>query len=102
MSHIRRFDERLGGGFGNHLDPNKDDYRVYVVSKYNNAVRRYAEHGSIDDMPDPEFIEVAESEGTVYTLHGLQENWNKYSDTMPYPDSSFVRILPKSVFGKIQ
>lgn len=101
MGHIRKINEmsvRRPGG----LDPNRDDYRVYIVSKYNNDVRRYAEKGSIDDMPDHEFVEIAEGEGTVFSLSGFQENWNKYYDTLPYPEASYIRILPRSVFGKIQ
>lgn len=99
MTHIKRFNEMASRTTaGNHLDPHNDDYLIYIISDTNEIMEKYS---SIDEMPDAEFMDIAEEEGTVYTLHGFQEDWNKSRD-IPYSDNSYIRILPESVFGVLE
>lgn len=48
---------------------------------------------SINDITDDEFMDMAEEEGTVYSLKDFQEVWNHYCYVMATPEYSYIRFI---------
>lgn len=73
-----------------------DNIRIYIISDV--AYTEYIESHcvkSVKDIPDEDFIEIAEEEGNVFTLKGFEFKWNEYSQFIPYADNSHMRIICK-------
>lgn len=74
----------------------KDNVRIYIVSQ--ESYTDYSEKHNIkrvEDIPDNDFVDMAEEEGSVFTLKGFEFNWNEYSMFMPDADNSYIRIICK-------
>lgn len=71
------------------MSPMTDEYRIFIIDD---------DDESVLELSDEKFIELAEQNGTVWSLEGFQDNWNYDSMTMPNPDFSYMRITDK--FGK--
>lgn len=64
------------------------EIRVYVVNG-----DLYDGEDSIRDMDNHTFIEVAEEQGTVFSLKGFETNWNNWDCFAPSPESTFLRFI---------
>lgn len=74
----------------------KDNVRIYIISQ--EAYTDYSEKHNIkrvEDIPDNDFVDMAEEKGSVFTLKGFEISWNEYSQFMPYADDSYIRIICK-------
>ena len=74
----------------------KDNVRIYIISQ--ESYTDYSEKHNIkrvEDIPDNDFVDMAEEKGSVFTLKGFEFNWNEYSMFMPYADNSYIRIICK-------
>ena len=74
----------------------KDNVRIYIISQ--EAYTDYSEKHNIkcvEDIPDNDFVDMAEEKGSVFTLKGFEFNWNEYSMFMPDADNSYIRIICK-------
>lgn len=70
----------------------KKEVRVYLIST-EIVEEKYPELDSINNISDEEFMDMAEEEGTVYSLKGFQEQWNHYGYEMATPDYSYIRFI---------
>lgn len=73
-----------------------DNIRIYIISDV--AYTEYIESHcvkSVKDIPDTDFIEMAEYEGNVFSLKGFEFDWNEYPMFMPDADNSYIRIICK-------
>ena len=74
------------------------------VYRSDESFRIYAIPDSVDgndDLLDNDFMDIAEEEGTVWSLFGFQENWNN-DNMMPDPEGSYLRIIPKEIYSAKQ
>lgn len=74
----------------------KDNVRIYIISQ--EAYTDYSEKHNIkrvEDIPDNDFVDMAEEKGSVFTLKGFEISWNEYSMVMPDADNSYIRIICK-------
>lgn len=68
----------------------KKEVRVYIVETFNDDIE---EKIDINNLTDDEFIELAEEQGTVYSLKGFQNQWNHYCYAMATPEYSYIRFI---------
>lgn len=69
---------------------------IYIIT--DEAYTDYSEShviNGVEDIPDDDFIEMAEEEGYVFTLKGFEISWNEFSQFMPDADNSYIRIICK-------
>lgn len=74
----------------------KDNVRIYIISQ--ESYTDYSEKHNIkrvEDIPDNDFVDMAEEKGSVFTLKGFEFSWNEYSMFMPDADNSYIRIICK-------
>ena len=74
----------------------KDNVRIYIISQ--EAYTDYSENHNIkrvEDIPDNDFVDMAEEKGSMFTLKGFEISWNEYSQFMPDADNSYIRIICK-------
>lgn len=71
-----------------------DNIRIYIITS--EAYIDYREKHNIkrvEDIPDNDFIDMAEEEGTIYSLNNFQFQWNNNPEFMPYADCSYIRVI---------
>lgn len=74
----------------------KDNVRIYIISQ--ESYTDYSEKHNIKrvgDIPDNDFVDMAEEKGYVFSLKGFEISWNEYSQFMPDADNSYIRIICK-------
>lgn len=68
----------------------KKEVRVYIVETFNDDIE---EKIDINNLTEDEFIELAEEQGTVYSLKDFQDIWNHYCYAMANPEYSYIRFI---------
>lgn len=64
-----------------------EEMRIYIVSESNKKF------DNAEQMTDNEFMEAAEEEGMVFSIEGFVKEWNFAFPIIPFPDTSYIRIL---------
>ena len=70
--------------------------RIYLINDRQLDYQEPTMPSSAEYLSDEEFIEIAESEGTVYSLEGFQKEWNNnhlFSDYGDELDQHWIRII---------
>jgi hypothetical protein len=70
--------------------------RVYLIDDRQLDYQEPTMPSSAEYLSNEEFIEIAESEGTVYSLEGFQKEWNNnhlFSDYGDELDQYWIRII---------
>ena len=66
------------------------EVRVYIVETFNDDIE---EKNDVNKLTDDEFIELAEEQGTVYSLKDFQNIWNHYCYAMANTEYSCIRFI---------
>ena len=66
------------------------EVRVYIVETFNGDIE---EKNDVNKLTDDEFIELAEEQGTTYSLKDFQNIWNHYSYAMVNTEYSCIRFI---------
>lgn len=70
----------------------KKEVRVYIIS-IDIVEEKYPELDNISNITNEEFMDMAEEEGTIYSLNNFQFQWNNNSEFMPLADYSYIRFI---------
>jgi hypothetical protein len=69
----------------NNKIPYEVEIRVYVVNQQDTTKK-------VEDLPDEDFMDIAELRGRVYTLQGFQDVFNNDKDEVSHSDD-FIRFI---------